>query len=359
MGSHKSYDKYRSKEMKTKEIKIGNISIGGGNKIAIQSMTNTPTTDVDMTCEQISRLITAGCDIARVAAPNAEAARAIKQIKDFCTIPLVADIHFDYKLAVTAIESGADKIRINPGNVPIKGLDEIIDCAKCHKIAIRLGVNSGSADKNLLEKHKDKNLALVESLLSYVDYFEKKGFYDIVLSIKSSNVRETVELNKLISSKRNYPLHIGLTEAGVPEVGIVKNSVAIAELLSQGIGDTIRVSLTADPVQEVFVAKEILRSLGQKVNGVEFVSCPKCGRCVINLEEIASVVYDHVKNINKNIKVAVMGCEVNGPGECADADIGLAGGKKIAFFKHGKIYKTVEQENAVEEFLKEIDGITK
>ncbi|HPG92265.1 MAG TPA: flavodoxin-dependent (E)-4-hydroxy-3-methylbut-2-enyl-diphosphate synthase [Clostridia bacterium] len=345
--------------MKTKEIKIGSIFIGGGNKIAIQSMTNTPTTDIDATCNQIQLLEYSGCDIVRVAVPNIYAARAIKQIKTKCAIPLVADIHFDHKLAIAAIENGADKIRINPGNVPLKGLDEIISCAKSHSTAIRLGVNGGSVDKTLIEKYQNKNLALTESLLSYVDYFEKHGFTDLVLSIKSSDVRETVELNKLFSSKCAYPLHIGLTEAGVPEVGIVKNSIAIAELLSNGIGDTIRVSLTADPVQEVFVAKEILRSIGKAVNGVEFVSCPKCGRCVINLEEIAAKVYDYVKNINKNIKVAVMGCEVNGPGECADADIGLAGGKKISFFKHGKIYKTVEHENALAEFLKEIDEITK
>lgn len=341
----------------TKEIRIGKVKIGAGNEIAIQSMTDTKTADAGATLAQIDRLAQAGCHIVRTAVPNMPAAEAFREICAGSALPVVADIHFDYRLALTAVENGAAKIRINPGNMGQKGLDEIISCVRANGVPVRLGVNGGSADKALMEKYHNKHTALIESLLSYVGFFEKKGFYDLVLSIKSSDVRETVELNKQISAKCAYPIHIGLTEAGVKEVGIVKNSIAISELLNQGIGDTVRVSLTADPVDEVYAAKEILRSVGKKTGGVEFVSCPKCGRCVIDLQEIAKVVYDYTKTLGKNIKIAVMGCEVNGPGECADADIGLAGGKKIAFFKRGKVFRTVEPENALQEFLKEIDLI--
>lgn len=343
--------------MKTRKVLVGNVPIGGGSQIAVQSMTNTNTADTGATLAQIIGLAKAGCDIVRVAVPNMLSARALTEITAKSPLPVVADIHFDHNLALAAIDNGAAKIRINPGNIPEKGLDGIIAAAKNAHVPVRLGVNGGSADKILLAKYGSKAEALTESLLGYVNYFEKRGFYDLVLSIKSSDVGETVALNERIAQKCSYPIHIGLTEAGVPDIGIVKNSIAISRLLLKGIGDTVRVSLTADPVREVYAAKEILRSLGKKTGGVEFVSCPKCGRCVIDLEGLAEKIYDATKNLNKNIKVAVMGCEVNGPGECADADIGLAGGKKISFFKNGKIYKTVESENALDEFLKEINKI--
>jgi (E)-4-hydroxy-3-methylbut-2-enyl-diphosphate synthase len=339
------------------QINIGGVVIGSDNKIAIQSMTNTKTTDIQNTMSQIIALKQAGCDIIRIAVPDKDAAVCFKTLAEKSPLPVVADIHFDYKLAIMAIENGAAKIRINPGNMAKKDLDAIIDCAKEHKVPIRLGVNGGSTDKALLKKYASKDEALIESLTNYIRYFEDRAFNQLVLSVKSSDVSKTIMLNERIAALCNYPIHIGLTEAGVPEVGIVKNTIAISTLLQKGIGDTIRVSLTGDPVQEVLVAKEILRSLGYEKDGVEFVSCPKCGRCVIDLENIASKVYDYVKKAPKKIKVAVMGCEVNGPGECADADIGLAGGKSIAFFKRGKIYRLVNPENALEEFLKEIDKL--
>lgn len=342
----------------TKEISIGNVIIGGKNPIAIQSMTNTKTDDVESTLKQIRQLEQVGCDIVRVAVPNILSANCISEIVKGSSLPVVADIHFDADLAITSIEKGANKIRINPGNMPQSKLMSIIACAKEYNVPIRIGVNSGSVDKDLLCKYGNKYQALTESLLSYIDLFEQLNFTNIVLSVKSTSVNETIEINKLVSSRTNYPLHIGLTEAGVPEIGITKNAVAIGSLLSLGIGDTIRVSLTADPVQEVLEAKRILSCLELRNNTVEFVSCPKCGRCCIDLEKISNIVYNHVKDIPRNLKIAVMGCEVNGPGECLDADIGLAGGKRISFFKHGKIYKTVDQDNAIEEFLREVDELT-
>ena len=342
----------------TKTVQIKNVIIGGGNPIAIQSMTNLPVTDVDATLRQIEEFARAGGDVMRIAVPNMEAVKAFGVVRKQTAVPLVADVHFDYRLAIAAIEAGADKIRINPGNIAEKQLDSVIDCAKLHGVPIRIGVNSGSVNADALKACGGvKCNALAYSLEQYVRYFEKRGFDNLVLSVKSTDVRETIETNRLIS-KLGYPLHLGVTEAGLLEQGLIKNSIGIGALLLEGIGNTIRVSLTADPVKEVYAAKDILLSLGLR-KGVNFVSCPKCGRCSIDLEGVAKEVYDYVKNLDCHLKIAVMGCEVNGPGECADADIGLAGANgKYVFFKHGKRYKTVDAKDAVHEFLEEIKRLT-
>lgn len=326
--------------------------------MAIQSMTNLPVTNVEQTLAQIEQFSRAGGDIMRIAVPNTEAAKAFAEVRKQTAVPLVADIHFDYRLAIRAIEAGADKIRINPGNIAEKQLDSVIDCAKSHGVPIRIGVNSGSVNSEALRTCGGvKSKALALSLEQYVRYFEARGFDNLVLSVKSSDVRETVETNRLVS-KLGYPLHLGVTEAGLIEQGLIKNSIGIGSLLLDGIGDTIRVSLTADPVQEVYAARDILVSLGLR-NGVKFVSCPKCGRCSIDLEGVAQQVYNFAKNLDCDLKIAVMGCEVNGPGECADADIGMAGANgKFVFFKHGKRYKTVDEQNAVNEFIEEIKRLT-
>ena len=342
----------------TKTVQIKNVIIGGGNPVAIQSMTNLPVTNVEQTLAQIEQFSRAGGDIMRIAVPNTEAAKAFAEVRKQTAVPLVADIHFDYRLAIRAIEAGADKIRINPGNIAEKQLDSVIDCAKSHGVPIRIGVNSGSVNSEALRTCGGvKSKALALSLEQYVRYFEARGFDNLVLSVKSSDVRETVETNRLVS-KLGYPLHLGVTEAGLIEQGLIKNSIGIGSLLLDGIGDTIRVSLTADPVQEVYAARDILVSLGLR-NGVKFVSCPKCGRCSIDLEGVAQQVYNFAKNLDCDLKIAVMGCEVNGPGECADADIGMAGANgKFVFFKHGKRYKTVDEQNAVNEFIEEIKRLT-
>lgn len=342
----------------TKEVKIRNLTIGNGNAIAIQSMTNLSVYDIEGTLRQIEQCQQAGVDIMRIAVPDSHAVDAFAQVRKQTSMPLVADIHFDYRLAIGAIESGADKIRINPGNVTQSQLDSVIDCAIRHHVPIRIGVNSGSVNKDALKLcNGNKAEALAHSLKEYVAYFEKRNFTDLVLSIKSTDVRETVQTNKLIS-KLGYPIHLGITEAGLLRQGLVKNAMGIGSLLLDGIGDTIRVSLTSDPVDEVYAAKDILVSLGLR-KGVTFVSCPKCGRCSINLEKVAEEVYSYVKNTDKNLKIAVMGCEVNGPGECSDADLGMAGSNgKFVFFKQGKKYKIVDENSAVNEFKKEIDLLT-
>ncbi len=341
------------------QVTVRNVSIGGGAPITIQSMTNVSVTDIQATAHLITRLIDAGCDIVRIAVPNRRSVHAFAQIRKMFDIPLVADIHFDYRLAIDSILAGADKIRINPGNIQKQQLLQVIECAKQHKVAIRVGVNGGSVNKETLEKcGGNKAVALVESLKEYLQIFKEHNFHNVVLSVKSTDVRETVAINKAVS-KLGYPMHLGVTEAGLLQQGIVKNSVGIGALLLDGIGDTIRVSLTSDPVDEVLVAKDLLVSLGLR-DGVTFVSCPKCGRCSIDLEKIAKQVHAYVSNIKKPLKIAVMGCEVNGPGECKDADLGLAGSNgKFVFFKQGKIYKTVPQETAFEEFTKEIDKLAK
>ncbi|MBU0686604.1 MAG: flavodoxin-dependent (E)-4-hydroxy-3-methylbut-2-enyl-diphosphate synthase [Candidatus Margulisbacteria bacterium] len=340
-----------------KSVKIGKVTIGGGKPVAVQSMTNTITSDIAKTVAQIKRLEEAGCQIVRVAIPDEKSARAIKTIKEKIKIPLIADIHFNYKLALLAIEAGADKIRINPGNISHpKKLGEIIKEARKAKIPIRIGVNSGSLERDLLKKHKHPTAkALVESLMRHVRFFEKHNFKNLVLSIKSTSVTETIEAHRLIAKKTNYPLHIGITEAGIPEAGAVKSAVGIGVLLAEGIGDTIRVSLTADPVEEVRVGYEILKALGLYQQGADVISCPTCGRMNGPVEKIAREIYRKTRCIKKPLKIAVMGCEVNGPGEAKEADLGLACGPKFAsLFKKGKVLRKVPVSRASQELLKEI-----
>lgn len=331
---------------KTREVKIGNVTIGGDNPIAIQSMCNTKTSDVKATVAQILALEKAGCEIIRVAVPDMEAALAIKEIKKQIHIPLVADIHFDYKLALQAIESGVDKLRINPGN--IGGEDRVkavVMAAKEKHIPIRIGVNSGSLEKHILEKYGSVTPeGLVESAMGHVAILEKCDFHDIVISIKASNVPFTLECYRQLSQKVDYPLHLGITESGTKWSGTIKSSVGIGAILAMGIGDTIRVSLTGDTTDEVKVAKQILKSLELRKFGVEFVSCPTCGRTQIDLIGLAEKVEKACENINKDIKVAVMGCAVNGPGEAREADIGVAGGKGYGLiFKKGEILRKLPE----------------
>ena len=344
----------------TKQIKVGNMYVGGDSKISVQSMTNTDTKDVDATVSQILELEKAGCDIIRCAVPNIESAEALKNIKKQIHIPLVADIHFDYKLALKSIENGVDALRINPGNIGnIDKIKMVVEAAKNKNIPIRIGVNSGSLEKEILEKHtRVCPEALVESALKHVRILEGLNFYDICISIKSSDVMQTIESYRLISEKVNYPLHLGVTEAGTLWSGTIKSSVGIGTLLAEGIGDTIRVSLTGDVLDEVKVGREILKSLGCIEEGVKIVSCPTCGRTQINLIKIAQEVERRLAKCEKNIKVAVMGCAVNGPGEAREADIGIAGGKgEGLIFKKGKIIKKVKEEDIVEELMEEIEKL--
>jgi (E)-4-hydroxy-3-methylbut-2-enyl-diphosphate synthase len=330
----------------TKIIDIGGVKIGGGNPIAIQSMTNTKTQDVEATVAQNLALEKAGCDIVRCTVPDEEAARALKEIKARVHIPIVADIHFDYKMAIAAIENGADKIRINPGN--IGGQDKIkavVDAAKAHGVPIRVGVNSGSLEKELIEKYGGVTAqGLVESALDKVRMIEECGYDNIVISIKSSDVMMCIEAYEMVSQKSNYPLHVGITEAGTAFSGTIKSSVGLGVILSKNIGDTIRVSLTDDPVREVEAAKQILKALGLRKGGVEIVSCPTCGRTQIDLIGLANQVEKMASNYDLDIKIAVMGCVVNGPGEAKEADLGIAGGKGCGvLIKHGEIVKKVDE----------------
>ncbi|CCJ33527.1 flavodoxin-dependent (E)-4-hydroxy-3-methylbut-2-enyl-diphosphate synthase [Caloramator australicus] len=344
---------------KTKKVKVGNIYIGGDSPVTIQSMTNTKTANIKDTIEQIKLLEKAGCEIIRVAVPDEESAQAIKKIKKEINIPLVADIHFDYKLAIKSIEHGADKIRINPGNVGgIDKIKEIIKAAKHYNIPIRVGVNSGSLERDILEKYKKPCAeALAESAIRNVKLLEDLDFFNIVVSVKSSNVLETIESYKILSRSIDYPLHLGVTESGTLISGTVKSSIGIGLLLYEGIGDTIRVSLTDDPVNEIKVAREILKSLGLR-KGIEIVSCPTCGRTNINLIELAQKITRELENYTKPIKVAIMGCAVNGPGEAKEADIGIAAGKGEALiFKKGEIIKKVKESEILEELFKEIEKL--
>jgi len=342
---------------KTKVITIGNVRIGGGNPVAVQSMTKTFTHDVDATVKQIKRLEDAGCHIVRCAVPEEEDAEAIRKIKKRIKIPLVADIHFNYRLALIAIGAGADKIRINPGNIggPDR-LKAVVSAAKASKVPIRIGVNSGSLEKEILKKYKHPTApALVESAMKNVHILERLNFHDIVISIKSSSVPATIAAYRALSKMTRYPLHIGITEAGVGETGVIRSSVGIGALLAEGIGDTVRVSLTGDPVKEVTVAKEILRSLDIIKEGVNVVSCPTCGRCQVNVEKIAKEIEQRTKEIKKVLKIAIMGCAVNGPGEAADADVGFAGGTGGGLiFRSGKIIKKVSGASVVREIMNEV-----
>ncbi|WP_253205310.1 flavodoxin-dependent (E)-4-hydroxy-3-methylbut-2-enyl-diphosphate synthase [Clostridium estertheticum] len=345
---------------KTKKIKIGDLYIGGDSKIAVQSMTNTDTRDVEATIKQILELEKVGCDIVRCAVPDMVAAEAIKDIMKEIHIPLVADIHFDYRLALKVIENGVSKLRINPGNIGnIDRIKLVADAAKAKGIPIRIGVNSGSLEKDILKKYGHVCAqALVESALKHVEILESLNFYDIVISIKSSDVVMMIDCYKLLSDKVDYPLHLGVTEAGTTWRGTIKSSVGIGALLASGIGDTIRVSLTGDVVDEVKVGIEILKSLGYIDDGIKFVSCPTCGRTQINLIKIANEVEKRLEFCNKNIKIAVMGCIVNGPGEAREADIGIAGGDGVGLiFKKGEIIKTVKEEDLVEELIREVNNL--
>ena len=341
----------------TKVIQIGHKKIGGGNPILIQSMTNTKTEDEDATVAQIKELEKVGCEIIRCAVPTIEAAEALKEIKKQINIPLVADIHFDYKLAIKAIESGADKIRINPGNIgSIDRIKAVVDKAKEYNIPIRVGVNSGSLEKNLVEKYNGVTAeGIVESALDKVKIIEDLGYDNLVVSIKSSDVLMCVKAHEILSKKINYPLHVGITEAGTILSANIKSSVGLGLILGQGIGDTIRVSLTASPLEEIKSAKLILKTLGLRKGGGEVVSCPTCGRTKIDLIGLANKVENMVQDIDKDIKVAVMGCAVNGPGEAKEADIGIAGGvNEGLIIKHGEILRKVPEDMLLEELRKEI-----
>ncbi len=342
----------------TKQVKIGDCVIGGGNPILIQSMTNTKTEDVEATAAQILRLEKAGCEIIRCSVPTLEAAEAIAQIKKQIHIPLVADIHFDYRMAIAAMENGADKIRINPGNIgSAEKVRAVVDVAKERNIPIRVGVNSGSLEKNLIEKYGGVTAGgIVESALDKVHMIEEMGYDNMVISIKSSDVMMCVRAHELLADKTCYPLHVGITESGTVQSGNIKSAIGLGLILSQGIGDTIRVSLTGDPVEEIKSAKLILRTLGLRKGGVEVVSCPTCGRTRIDLIGLASKVEKMVEDYPLDIKVAVMGCAVNGPGEAREADLGIAGGiGEGLLMKKGEIIRKVPEDKLLDALKDELD----
>ena len=344
----------------TKVIQIGTVKIGGGNPVAIQSMTNTKTEDVEATVQQILALEAAGCQIIRCAVPTMEAAEAIREIKKRIHIPLVADIHFDYRLAIAAIENGADKIRINPGNIGDRSrVQAVVDKAKEYNIPIRVGVNSGSLEKPLLEKYGGVTAeGIVESAMDKVRLIEEMGYDNLVISIKSSDVMMCARAHELIAEKTKYPLHVGITEAGTLYSGNIKSAVGLGIILSQGIGDTIRVSLTGAPLEEIKSAKRILKTLGLRKGGIEVVSCPTCGRTRIDLIGLANQVETMVQDIPLDIKVAVMGCVVNGPGEAKEADIGIAGGNGVGIlFKKGELIRKVDESQLVDALMEEIDKL--
>ncbi len=338
----------------TRKVFVGNVPVGGGAEISIQSMTNTDTRNAEKTIEQILRLEAAGCEIIRVAVPDTEAAMAVKKIKEGIHIPLVADIHFDYRLALLCMKNGVDKVRINPGNVGSRDrVREIVEMAKERNIPIRIGVNGGSLEKDLLKKYQKPTAdALVESAFRHIAILDGLNFSDIVVSMKVSDLPTMLAAYRKFHAQSDIPLHVGVTEAGTMAEGVLKSAIGIGALLSEGIGDTIRVSLTADPVEEVYAAKKILKLLKLRKSGAELISCPTCGRTQINLIQIAN-------EVEKRIKVAVMGCAVNGPGEAREADIGIAGGKgECILFRHGEIIKTkIPESDAVEILMKEIDQL--
>lgn len=344
----------------TKQIFVGNVAVGGGAEVSIQSMLNTKTTDVEGSLSQIRALAAAGCQIVRLAVPDMEAARGFAKIAEQSPLPLVADIHFDYKLALAAAEGGAAKIRINPGN--IGGEDRVkavVDCCKMHRIPIRIGVNGGSLDKSLLQKYGHPTAeALVESAFSHIALLEKYGFYDICVSMKSSTVPLMMEAYRLFSEQSDYPLHLGVTETGTEYMGTIKSAMGIGGLLCQGIGDTIRVSLTADPVREVMAAKAILKAAGLRKDGVNIIACPTCGRTKIDLIGLASQVEKALENCQKPITVAVMGCIVNGPGEAREADVGIAGGDGCGvLFVKGELKERLPYDQLLPALLTYIDTL--
>ncbi len=344
----------------TKTVKVGNVSIGSKHCIRVQSMLSVPTDDIKENIKQALDLQECGCEIIRVSVPDKEAVNLVYKLKENLQIPVVADIHFDYKLAIESAIAGADKIRINPGNIGSKErVKAVVDECKKRSLPIRIGVNSGSLEQDILKKYKTVTAqALVESAMYHIALLEKFDFKDIIVSIKSSNVKTMVDSYRLIAEQCDYPLHLGVTEAGTKQIGMIKSSVGIGSLLLDGIGDTIRVSLTAEPKEEIKVARQLLSSIGLQENGVEIISCPTCGRTKINLIKLANEVEDKLSNVKKNLKVAVMGCAVNGPGEAREADIGIAGGNKEGLiFKKGKIIKKVKEEYLVQELMEEIEKL--
>ncbi len=345
----------------TRQLKLGSVRIGGGAPIVVQSMTNTDTRDVEATLGQIKRLHDAGCEIVRVAVPDETAARALRAIHDASPIPVIADIHFDYRLALMALEAGLEGLRINPGNIgERKNVEMVVDAAKARGAVIRVGVNSGSVEKRLLEQYRCPTpQAMVESALGHVRILEEHGFYDTKISIKSSSVLNTIECYRLLSQRCDYPLHLGVTEAGGVLRGAIKSSVGMGVLLSEGIGDTLRVSLTAAPEEEMTVAWELLRALGLRQRGPEIISCPTCGRTEIDLIGLAQEVERRLRTENAPIKVAVMGCVVNGPGEAREADLGMAGGRdKGIIFRKGEVIRSVRgQETLLAAFMEELDKL--
>lgn len=343
----------------TKKVNIGDVMVGGGESVKLQSMCTTKTSDVENTVAQIKRLADAGCEIVRVSVLDEADAAAIKSIKEKCTLPIVADIHFSHKLAVTAIESGCDKVRINPGNIGgEKEIKTVADCIKAHRIPVRVGANTGSLEKSYAEKYGRSGLALVESALYNANILEKYGVNDIVISVKASDAQLTYDAYTALSRKCDYPLHIGVTEAGTKQMAEAKSCAALGALLLNGIGDTLRVSITGDPVEEVYAAKRLLRAVGLDKNFVDVISCPTCGRCQWDVITLANKVNERVANVNKPLKVAVMGCVVNGPGEAKDCDIGIAGSAEYCvIFRNGEIIRRVAAQDAEMEFFAELNGI--
>ena len=343
-----------------KVVKIGDVKIGGNEKIAIQSMLNVPYYDVENHVKEAVRLKNAGCEILRIAIPDMDSIKLIPAIKEKVNIPLVADIHFDYRLAIESVAAGIDKIRINPGNIGDDSrVKQVANACKSKDIPIRIGINSGSVEKSILQKYGHPSAeALCESALYHASLLEKFDFDNIVLSLKSSNVKTMVDAYRLAAEKCNYPLHLGVTETGSPKIGLVKSAAGIGALLLDGIGDTFRVSLTADPVDEVYAAKDILKAVGLEKSGIEIISCPTCGRTRIDIIKLVNEVEKKLENCQKNIKVAIMGCAVNGPGEAREADIGVAGGDGVGLiFKKGEIVRKVKEENIVDELMKEIESL--
>jgi (E)-4-hydroxy-3-methylbut-2-enyl-diphosphate synthase len=345
----------------TKEIKIGNLKIGAGNPIAIQSMTKTNTSDIDATVKQIHELEKEGCQIVRCAVPDRAAALALKEIKKQINIPLVADIHFNHEYAILAAEAGVDKLRINPGNIGDKNkVKALVEAARAHGIPIRVGVNSGSLEKEIKKKYMGHVTAegLVKSALSNIQLLEEFNFADIVVSLKATSVPMTILAYQLMAKKTHYPLHIGITEAGIPKIGIVRSAAGIGAILAQGIGDTLRVSLTGSPAEEVRVGYEILKSMELTFHGITIISCPTCGRADIDVEKIAQEIEQQTRQIKQPLTVAIMGCEVNGPGEAADADVGLAGGRGVGLiFREGQVVRKVPESEMVEALLDEIESM--
>ncbi len=340
------------------QVKAGNVLIGNGAEVSIQSMLNTRADDIEGSVVQAKRLEEAGCQIIRAAIPDMKAVRLIPALKEAITIPVVADIHFDYKLALEAAAAGIDKIRINPGNIGDESrVKEVVNACKARNIPIRIGVNSGSLEKEILRKYGHPTAqALCDSALYHASLLEKFDFYDTVLSMKSSDVKTMVEAYEIAHNSCDYPLHLGVTEAGTTRMGIIKSSAGIGSLLLHGIGDTIRISLTADPVEEIYAAKDLLKAIGLRNDGITFVSCPTCGRTKIDLIGLANAAQERLKDCNKNIKVAIMGCVVNGPGEAKEADIGIAGGDKEGLvFKKGEILYKVSEDKLIDALIDEIE----